>query len=97
MQLDMEPLGDRLIIERYDAETITRGGIIIPQNYQNPPAEGVVIACGPGKKLNNGSRVPMDVAIGDKVFFAKYSGAEINIEGRDCLILYEADIISKVK
>ncbi len=96
--LRLEPLGNRIIVERFEYETTYGSGLILKaETYQNPPAEGTIIAAGPGRKLDDGTIVPMDVKVGEQVFFAKYSGSEIEIEGKDCLIMTEAEVIARIK
>lgn len=88
-QLNIKPLADRVVIEPAPAETKTASGIIIPDSAKEKPQEGIVIAVGNGKKDE-----PMTVAIGDKVLYGKYSGTELKLEGKDYLIMREADILA---
>nr|WP_314545396.1 co-chaperone GroES [uncultured Empedobacter sp.] len=88
-QLNIKPLADRVVIEPAPAETKTASGIIIPDSAKEKPQEGIVIAVGNGKKDE-----PMTVAVGDKVLYGKYSGTELKLEGKDYLIMREADILA---
>ncbi|GGF05157.1 chaperonin GroES [Chishuiella changwenlii] len=87
--LNIKPLADRVVIEPAPAETKTASGIIIPDSAKEKPQEGIVVAVGNGKKDE-----PMTVAIGDKVLYGKYSGTELKLEGKDYLIMREADILA---
>ncbi len=88
-ELNIKPLADRVVIEPAPAETKTASGIIIPDSAKEKPQEGIVVAVGNGKKDE-----PMTVAIGDKVLYGKYSGTELKLEGKDYLIMREADILA---
>ncbi len=88
-QLNIQPLADRVVIEPAPAETKTASGIIIPDSAKEKPQEGIVVAVGNGKKDE-----PMTVAVGDKVLYGKYSGTELKLEGKDYLIMREADILA---
>jgi len=94
--MNLKPLNDRVIVKRLESETKTTGGIIIPDTAKEKPAEGEVVAVGAGKMLENGKRQQMQVAVGDKVLFGKYSGTEVKIEGKDHLILREDDILAVI-
>lgn len=88
-ELNIKPLADRVVIEPAPAETKTASGIIIPDSAKEKPQEGIVVAVGNGKKDE-----PMTVTIGDKVLYGKYSGTELKLEGKDYLIMREADILA---
>ena len=91
------PLGDRILIRRTEEdEQTTSGGIIIPDTAKEKPQEGEVIAVGTGRLLDNGGRQPMDVAVGDKILFGKYSGTEVTYANEELLILREDDILAKI-
>jgi chaperonin GroES len=92
----IKPLGDRIVVERMEAEEKTAGGIIIPDNAKEKPVKGKVLAVGDGAKDENGKRIPMDVKVGDCVMFAKWSGTEIKIEGKEVLIMKESDVLGIV-
>lgn len=91
-KLKIRPLYDRLIVKRLSEEEKTKGGIIIPDTAKEKPQEAEVIAVGNGKILEDGKKVPLEVKVGDKVLFSKYSGTEIKLEGEEYLILREEDI-----
>ena len=95
--MDLQPLGDRLIVEPLEEEQTTVGGIVLPDTALEKPQRGTVIAAGPGaKNTENGEVIPLDVAVGDVVVFSKYGGTEIRVEGTDYLILRESDVLAKV-
>lgn len=94
--MTLRPLNDRVIVKRTGSETKTLGGIIIPDTAQEKPVEAEVIAVGTGKMLDNGMIQPMQVKVGDKVLFGKYSGTEVKIGGEEHLILREDDILAVV-
>ena len=94
--MKFRPLHDRVVVKRIDAEEKTAGGIIIPDTAKEKPQEGEVIAVGNGKLLDNGTKVPMDVKVGDKILFGKYSGTDIKIEGQEYLILREDEVLAVV-
>ena len=90
----MKPLGDRVIIRVLEVESKTESGIFLASATKERPSEGEVIAVGPGKVYDNGQRVALDVAVGDKVMFSKYAGTEFKIDGIDHLIISERDILA---
>ena len=90
------PLGDRVVIKRVDEETKTKGGIIIPDTAKEKPQEGEVLAVGNGKILENGTKVALDVKVGDKVLFGKYTGTDIKIDGKEVLILREDEVLAVI-
>jgi chaperonin GroES len=94
MKLQLKPLGDRVVVRKLDAEEKTAGGIVLPDTAKEKPQQGEVLAVGPGKFDDKGVRQPMEVKVGDKVLFAKYSGTEVKIEGIEYLILSERDILA---
>ncbi len=89
----IRPLHDRVLVKRVEEETKTKGGIIIPDSAKEKPIEGIVVAAGNGKILDNGEVRKLDVKAGDRVLFGKYSGSEVKIEGVEHLILREEDIL----
>jgi chaperonin GroES len=94
----LRPLGDRVVVERLtDEDKVTTGGIVIPDSVKERPQKGRVVAVGPGKKMEDGTRLAMDVEVGDYVYHGKYSGTEIKIDGVEYLILREDDIIGVVE
>jgi chaperonin GroES len=92
MAINFKPLGSRVVIEPIEQEEITAGGIVLPETAKEKPQQGTVLAVGLGDRDEDGKRIPMDVAVGDKVLFAKYSGTEIKVEGKKLLILRESDL-----
>ncbi|HOW52510.1 MAG TPA: co-chaperone GroES [bacterium] len=94
--MKLRPLNDRIIVRRLESETMTKGGIIIPDTAKEKPVEGEVVAVGPGKLTDSGERVKMEVKKGDRVLFSKYGGTDIKIEGEEHLILREEDVLAIV-
>ena len=94
--MKIRPLNDRLLVKRLAEEAKTAGGIIIPDSAKEKPAEGEVIAVGPGKLNDKGERVALQVVAGDRVLFSKYGGTEVKIDGDDFLIMREDDILGIV-
>jgi chaperonin GroES len=92
-QMAIRPLHDRVLVKRVEEENKTKGGIIIPDSAKEKPIEGIVIAAGNGKVLDNGDVRKLEVKPGDRVLFGKYSGTEVKIEGTEHLILREEDIL----
>jgi len=95
--MKVRPLHDRVIVKRIEEEEMTKGGIIIPDTAKEKPIEGKVVAVGAGKILENGKKQPLVVKKGDRILFGKYAGTEINIEGKEHLIMREDDIIAIVE
>lgn len=91
----IRPLGDRVVVKVVKEEK-TAGGLVLPDTAQEKPQTGEVLAVGPGKVLDNGSRQTVDVAVGDKILFAKYSGTEVKLEGETYLLIAEKDILGVV-
>lgn len=91
--MKIRPLHDRVILKRVEEETISRGGIIIPDSAKEKPVRGKVIAAGPGRRLDDGEVRPLTVREGDIVLFSKYGGTDVRIDGEDHLILREDDIL----
>jgi chaperonin GroES len=91
--MKIRPLYDRVLIKRIEEKEQVQGGIIIPDTAKEKPQQGEVLAVGKGKRLEDGSLVPLDVKVGDKVLFGKYSGNEVKIDGEECLILREDEIL----
>src|SRR5690348_5047856 len=94
--MDLQPLGDRLIVEILEEEETTASGIVLPDTAKEKPQRGRVLAVGPGERNEKGDRVPPDVAEGDEVIFSKYGGTEIKIGVDEVLILRESDVLAKV-
>jgi chaperonin GroES len=95
-KLKLKPLGGRVIVEPIEQDEMTPGGIILPETAKEKPQEGKVLAAGPGDRDDKGVRVAMDVKVGDKILFAKYSGTEIKMDGKKLLIMRESDILAIV-
>ena len=87
------PLHDRVVVKRVKEEEKTKGGIIIPETAQEKPQEGEVVAVGPGARDEDGERVALDVKVGDRILFGKWSGTEVKIDGEELLIMKESDIM----
>ena len=96
MSISFKPLGSRVVIEPLEQEDITPGGIVLPETAKEKPQKGTVLAIGPGDRDDDGKRIPMDVAIGDIVLYAKYAGTEVKVDGKKLLILKESDILAIV-
>jgi chaperonin GroES len=95
--MNFRPLHDRVVVRRIEADTKTKGGIIIPDTVKEKPQEGEIIAAGPGVRDENGKINPLDVKAGDRVLFGKWSGTEVKIDGQDLLIMKESDIMGIVE
>ena len=91
--MKVRPLHDRVVVKRMEEKEVVRGGIVIPDTAKEKPQEGEVVAVGSGKKKDDGSRVAMDVKVGDRILFGKYSGTEIKIDGEEFLMMREEDIL----
>ena len=96
-KLKLKPLGGRVIVEPIEQEEMTAGGIILPETAKEKPQEGKILAAGPGDRDEDGERIPMEVQVGDKVLYAKYSGTEVKMDGKKLLILKETDILAVVE
>jgi chaperonin GroES len=92
--LGLKPLGDRVVVKPLDREEVTKSGIVLPDTAREKPQQGEILAVGPGRVLDSGDRVKLDVSVGDKIIFAKYSGTEFKLEDDDLLILNERDILA---
>jgi chaperonin GroES len=95
--MKLRPLQDRIIVKRLEEETMTAGGILIPDTAKEKPQRGEIVAVGKGKLTEDGKVLPIDVKVGDKVLFGKYAGTEIKIEGQDYLIMREDDILGVIE
>ena len=96
-KMKLKPLGGRVIVEPIEQEEMTAGGIILPETAKEKPQEGKILAAGPGDRDEDGKRIAMDVGVGDRVLYAKYSGTEVKIDGKKMLILRESDILAIVE
>lgn len=94
MSMNLRPLGDRLVVEPKEREETTPSGLVLPETAKEKPQEGEVLAVGPGRRDDNGKRIEMDVAVGDRVLYAKYGGTEVKIDGKKLLILKESDVLA---
>ena len=92
----IKPLDDRVVVEPLEAEEKTAGGILLPDTAKQKPQRGKIIAVGPGKLLESGTRVALSVKAGDEVLYGKYSGSEVEVDGKELKILRESDILAKV-
>jgi chaperonin GroES len=96
VELKLRPLDDRVVVEPLEAEEKTAGGILLPDTAKQKPQRGRVLAAGPGKLSDTGSRHVLNVKVGDEVLYGKYSGSEVEVDGREFKILRESDILAKV-
>ena len=96
MSVSIKPLEDRIVVQTNEAETTTASGIVIPDTAKEKPQEGTVLAVGPGRIDDNGNRVPLDVAVGDRVIYSKYGGTEVKVSGEDYLVLSARDVLAVV-
>ena len=93
MATKFTPLHDRILVRRIEEGETTRGGIIIPDSAKEKPQEGEVVAVGKGKRLEDGKLVPLDVAVGDRILFGKYSGSDIKLDGDEYMIMREDEVL----
>ncbi|MFC8191408.1 co-chaperone GroES [Cellulomonas sp. NPDC057328] len=96
MSVSIKPLEDRIVVKTLEAETTTASGLVIPDSAKEKPQEGEVLAVGPGRIDDKGNRVPLDVAVGDKVIYSKYGGTEVKYAGEEFLILSARDVLAIV-
>ena len=96
MSVAIKPLEDRIVIKQVEAEQTTASGLVIPDTAKEKPQEGVVVAVGPGRIDDNGNRVPLDIAEGDKVIYSKYGGTEVKYAGEEYLVLSARDVLAIV-
>lgn len=94
--MNLKPLADRVVVKVLEAEEKTASGIVLPDKAKEKPQEGEVVAVGTGKLLDNGSKVEMEVKVGDKVIYSRYAGTEVKVEGEEYLILRQDDILALV-
>jgi len=95
--MKLRPLQDRILVQRVEEESKTKGGIIIPDTAKEKPAEGKVVAVGNGKTGEDGKKIPLEIKEGDRVLFGKYSGTEVKVEGEDYLIMREDDVLGIIE
>jgi len=96
-KLNIKPLDDRIVVEPADAEEKTAGGIVLPDSAKEKPSRGTVKAAGPGKVLESGERGAMSVKVGDEVFYGKYSGTNVEVNGVEYVILKESDVLAVIE
>lgn len=96
-RLKITPLDDRIVVEQHEAEDKTSGGIILPQQAKEKPTRGTVLAAGPGKMLDSGNRGKMSVRVGDEVYYGKYSGTEVDVDGKKYTVLRESDVLAIIE
>jgi chaperonin GroES len=94
--MDLQPLGDRLIVEAVEEEETTASGIVLPDTAKEKPQRGRVLAVGPGARNDQGEVIPMEVAVGDEIIYSKYGGTDIKLGADEVLILRESDVLAKV-
>ena len=92
----LKPMADRVVIRPIDEAKVTKSGIILPDTIQERPLEGEVVAAGPGRRLDSGQLLEMDLKTGDKVIYSKYAGTELTVDGEDVLIMAAADVLAKI-
>ena len=95
--MQFRPLHDRVVLKRIEADSKTIGGIIIPDTAQEKPSQGEIVAVGPGGRDEAGKLIPIDLKVGDRVLFGKWSGTEVKIDGKDLLIMKESDIMGVIE
>jgi len=95
--MKLKPLQDRILVQRVEEETTTKGGIIIPDSAKEKPAEGKVVAVGAGKVGDDGNRIALEIKAGDLILFGKYSGTEVKIDGEEYLIMREDDVLGIIE
>jgi chaperonin GroES len=96
-KVKIQPLGDRVLVKPAEAKETKRGGIIIPDSAKEKPQEGIIAACGKGKTTEDGKVIALDVKVGDKILYGKYSGSEIKLDDEDYLIMHQDDILGILK
>ena len=96
MSVPIKPLEDKIVVKAIEAELTTPSGLVIPDTAKEKPQEGEVLAVGPGRVDDNGNRVPLDVAVGDKVIYSKYGGTEVKYAGEEYLVLSARDVLAVV-
>ncbi len=96
MSINLKPLEDRIVVRPLEAEQTTASGLVIPDTAKEKPSEGEVVAIGPGRFDDKGARIPLDIAIGDKVLYSKYGGTEVKYAGEDFLVLASRDVLAIV-
>lgn len=95
--MGVQPLGDKILVKRLEAQEVTKGGIVLPDSAKEKPKEGTVVAVGPGKVVDDGSRGTMQLKKGDRVLFTSYAGTEIKVDGEEYLVMGEDDVLAVVE
>ena len=95
--MNIQPLADRVLVEPMEPAEVKKGGIIIPDTAKERPQEGKIIAVGSGRMTDDGNKIKMEVSVGDKILYGKYSGSEVRVDDKDLLIMRESDILAVVK
>jgi len=96
-KINIQPLGDRIVLQREDSEDTTAGGIVLPESAKDKPARGTVLSVGPGKLLDDGSRGEIQVQVGDRVLFSSYAGESFEVEDEELLLMREDDILAVIE
>ena len=91
--MKLQPLDDRIVVRPSESEETTASGLVIPDTAKEKPQQGTLLAVGPGRVLDNGTRVPVDYKVGDSVLYSKYSGSEVKIDGKDYIVISEKDVL----
>ncbi len=94
--MKIEPLGDKIVVKRLEAEEVTAGGIVLPETAKEKPKEGKIVSVGPGKVLDSGERSKVQLKKGDRVLFTSYAGTEVEVDGEEYLIMSEDDVLAVV-
>ena len=95
--MNLKPLGDRVVVEHVEQADKSAGGVFLPDTAKEKPQEGKVLAIGSGRTLDNGTKVPMEVKVGDRILYSKYSGSEVKMDGKEYLIISEKDVLGIVQ
>jgi chaperonin GroES len=95
-EMQLQPLGDRVVVEREKSEMVTKGGIVLPDSAKDKPARGTVVSVGSGRLLDDGSRAAFQVKVGDRVLFSSYAGEEFKVSDRELLLMHESDILAVI-
>lgn len=95
-KINLKPLADRVIVKPAEAEEVTKGGIILPDTAKEKPMQGTIVAAGPGRTTDEGKSIKIEVKVGDKVLYGKYSGTEVTVDGEEYLIMRESDLFAVI-
>lgn len=95
--MKLKPLGDRIVVKAAPHEEKTKGGLVLPDTVKEKPVEGIVVAVGAGKVMDDGKRQPMDLNVDDRVIYSKYSGTEVKLDGEEYLVLSERDVLAVIE